>query len=266
MDDEQLRKLLQRLGLSWRGYRKVRKGVKKRIRRHISHLGCPNLDAYLLELEKSEALRLQCERLLTVSISRFFRDRRLWEILEADILPEHIKKNPDKIKVWSAGCASGEEVYSLRILWDRFAGSGFGAPALEITATDLNPSYLERAAAGIYPPSSLREVHDQLRSLYFRKVGEGMFYAVKASIKGGITWKVHHLLTDPPESQFHLIFLRNSLLTYYDIEIRRSALGKVITCLSSGGFLFIGSHEKLPYDMPDLLPHASLSYVFKKTG
>jgi len=92
MDDKQFRQLLNWFGLSWDGYRKVRKGVKKRIRRHMQQLGCQNMEAYFLSLDKSEELRLQSERLMTVSISRFFRDRHLWKTLENRILRSIIEK------------------------------------------------------------------------------------------------------------------------------------------------------------------------------
>ncbi len=119
MNDQHFHQLLQHLGLSWRGYRKVRKGVKKRICRHMYQLGCRDVSTYLLKLDKNEDARLQCEQNMAVSISRFFRDRKLWETLEKEILPELIEKHREKIAVWSAGCACGEEVYSLKILWGR---------------------------------------------------------------------------------------------------------------------------------------------------
>ena len=107
MDDDQFRKLLEYLDYSWSGYRKVRKGVKKRICRHMQQLGCRNTPDYLHVLDQQENRRQECELLMTVSISRFFRDRRLWQMLEHQWLPAMIAKNPSKMKVWSAGCAAG---------------------------------------------------------------------------------------------------------------------------------------------------------------
>ncbi|MBW2737379.1 MAG: hypothetical protein JRE64_00740 [Deltaproteobacteria bacterium] len=117
MDDNQFRKLLERQNLSWAGYRKVRKGVKKRIRRHMRkgvkkrirrhmrELGCRDIEAYLSELEKNSEDRKQCELLMTVSISRFFRDCKFRQTLQNELLPNLIKENKEKIKVWSVGCA-----------------------------------------------------------------------------------------------------------------------------------------------------------------
>jgi len=91
MDDKEFHQLLEFLGLSRQGYRKVRKGVKKRVGRHMQQLDCRNMREYLDQLEQSEDVRNQCARLMSVSISRFFRDKRLWQVLESRILPELIE-------------------------------------------------------------------------------------------------------------------------------------------------------------------------------
>lgn len=266
MDDKQFRQILQYFGLSWEGYRKVRKGIKKRIRRHMHLLGCHDISAYLLEMDRSSNLRHECELLMTVSISRFFRDRKLWEVLEAEILPGLIEKRAKKIPVWSAGCASGEEVYTLKILWDGLKASHSRLPKLEITATDMNPAYLERAMAGVYTSSSLREVPESFRSVYFTAQAGTKLYTIRNSMKTGVLWQLGHLLSDQPDSQFDLIFLRNNLLTYYLDEFKKPVLGKVISHLLKGGFLIIGSHEELPPNGLGLFPIGSLSYVLKKKG
>ena len=148
MDDQQFSQLLDYFGLSWRGYRKVRKGVKKRISRHMSDLGCQNMAVYLNELATNENARQICERLMTVSISRFFRDRKLWEILQNEIIPQLFETPQEKINVWVAGCASGEEVYSLKIILEELRRNYTHLPNMEIIATDLNPQYLNRAKVG----------------------------------------------------------------------------------------------------------------------
>jgi chemotaxis protein methyltransferase CheR len=201
---------------------------------------------------------------MTVSISRFFRDRKLWEILQEEILPQLVASHRGKIKVWSAGCACGEEVYSLKIIGEVLTASIKGMPVLEITGTDINPIYLERAKAGIYPASSLKELPKGLRSVYLCLQPAKKSYFVKPSLKKGIIWKLHHVLADPPGSSFELIFLRNNVLTYYQDALKRYSLRKVINCLALDGFLIIGSHEKLPFESLDLVPLISLPYVFKK--
>ncbi len=199
MDDPQFRELLQGLGLSWKGYRKVRGGVKKRVGRHMRQLDCRNVLEYLLALDKNDEEKRQCELMMTVSISRFFRDRKLWEALEKEILPQLIEENKEKVSAWAAGCACGEEVYSLKILWDRLGLTIIHQPPLEITATDMNPDCLNRARSAAYPSSSLKELPLQLRSLYFQEDSDRDLYEAKACLK-----KWHFV----EKSQFRIISSR----------------------------------------------------------
>ena len=148
MDDNQFRQLLDEFNFSWAGYRKVRKGVKKRISRHMQELNCPNMRVYLDLVNKSVALRQECEKRMTVSISRFFRDRQLWHDLEAEILPGLIKSEKTILRVWSAGCARGEEVYSFKILWERMQEKYVLLPEIKFAATDMHPDYIPRPGPG----------------------------------------------------------------------------------------------------------------------
>lgn len=265
MDDHQFRRLLDRFGLSWKGYRRVRKGVKKRIHRQMQEVECGSFEAFLHAIGEDPVLKARCELLLTVSISRFFRDKALWHALECSILFNLLRRSKENVRAWSAGCACGEEVYSLRILWEEFRKNWDGPlPRLEILATDMNPLYLDRAKAGIYPRSSLKEIPGELRSAYMVQKNGGRCYEVKPSLKSEVLWEEHNLLGDSPGPVFDLIFLRNNLLTYYRNEIARPAFLKLVKSLAVGGYLFIGSHEKLPMDLPGLAPLKGFSYIFQK--
>jgi chemotaxis protein methyltransferase CheR len=264
MDDQQFRRILDFLGLSWNGYRKVRKGVKRRISRHMLKIGFRGVHELLLAMETEGEFRKQVENLMTVSVSRFFRDRGLWQALEKHILPEIIVKNYEKVKVWSAGCACGEEAYSFKILWETMKGDFERLPDLELWATDMNPLFLDKAQTGVYPASSLKELPAQIRSRYFRPVKENHF-AVTDSLKEGILWKVHDFLSDdPPQMGFQIIFLRNNLLTYYREELREPAFVRILDSLTPGGFLAIGSHEKLPAEYPELRSFPYHPNIFQK--
>jgi chemotaxis methyl-accepting protein methylase len=215
MDDDQFRQLLDWFDFSWSGYRKVRKGVKKRISRHMQELKCPNVNAYLDLLNKSAELRQECEKRMAVSISRFFRDRQLWHDLEANVLPRMIEKEKKALRVWSAGCARGEEVYSFKIVWERLNKAYEQLPEIAITATDMHPDYLDKARAGVYAKSSMKEVPQKVRERYFNIRKGGNLFELKAAFKKGIEWKVQDIFSDPPGPAFDIIFLRNNLLTYY---------------------------------------------------
>ncbi len=264
MDDHQFSQLLDRFNLSWEGYRKVRKGVKKRVVRHMQRLGCRNLEEYFYILNNnSEALR-EVELLITVSISRFFRDRQLWLVLEEEIVSEVIKRNSEKINIWSAGCAQGQEVYSFKILWNRLKNKSDGLPQLQLWATDVNPDYLNKAMEGAYRESNLKGIPEEIKNASFRTSKDKSLYFIAEHLKKDIKWETYDLVKQPPsEEQFQIIFLRNNLLTYYRQEIKEPAFLKVISSLDKSGFLIIGTHEKLPVQNHPLLQFKEHKYIFQ---
>ena len=264
MDDRQFRQLLDYFQYSWAGYRKVRKGVKKRISRHMQQLRCPNIESYLDLIERNDEKRRECEQRMTVSISRFLRDRKLWLDLEQEILPSLLEAEKERLKVWSAGCARGEEVYSFMIVWDRLKARLKNLPKLELIATDVHPDYIEKAKAGIYTKSSLKEIPEAMRDVYFDRKKGGNRYDVKPLLKKNITWQIQNLFTDPPGCGFHIILLRNNLLTYYRSHLLKAPFTKILKSLKSGGWLITGSHEKLPEKTPGLIRTRSTPWAYRK--
>jgi len=261
MDDQQFRQLLDHYGYSWEGYRRVRKGVKKRISRHMQELECRSLEEYLNCLDGDWGLQRQLISMMSVSVSRFFRDRALWKIMEEHIVTEIAKEHREKVRFLSVGCACGEEVYSFRIVWDIVHARLGCTPELEVLATDINPSYLDRAQNGIYSLSSLKEVPRELRDKFFTYFSEDGVYRIAPSIKEGVTWKVHDVMKEPFEGDFQIIL---GILTYYSIELKRSAFRRVVDSLAHGGYLIIGSHERLPIESRELICFGGQSYIFKK--
>lgn len=267
MDDTAFRQLLQFFSLSWRGYRRVRKGVKKRMARHIAACGCSSLEDYTQFLSTNPRAMQKARELLTVSISRFFRDLRLWEVLEDSILPGFMETRgageQGAVRAWSAGCACGEEAYSLKILWHQVAEKFPGTPSLEIWATDTNPEVLERARRAVYPRSSLKNVPESLLEKAFLPAGDGL--ALREAFKEGIHWHRHDFLSDPPPRRdFDLIFVRNNLLTYYETPLRTPAFLRLLDALRPRGFLVVGQNEFLPAGTVELQPCRRYPWLFQK--
>ena len=256
MDDQEFRQILEHFGYSWKGYRKVRKGVKKRLTRHMRDLHCESLQSYLEAIQKNAEVRNECEQRMTVSISHFFRDRKVWEDLEHMILPSI---DAPIVRVWCAGCARGEEVYSFQMTWNRSEQNR----KLEVIATDLNPLYLEQAKSGIYKKSSIKELPEEMLEHYFDQIDEKRI-RVKSFLQENISWKEHDLFQTPPDQDFHLIFLRNNLFTYYEEDSQKKALEKIVASLSDGGYLIIGAHEKIPEGMNHLKIYEGNPCIYKK--
>jgi chemotaxis protein methyltransferase CheR len=264
MDDKSFRRLLDRLGLSWQGYAKVRTGVKKRIHRHMRELGLPTLDDYLQAMIDPEILK-HVERLMSVSISRFFRDRSLWRILAEEILPEIIARQGKNIDVWSAGCALGQEACSLAITWEILKMKRSGLPDLRILATDINPDYAGKARSGVYRRSSLKGMPDGIESIYFHACEDRENYCAADCLKKYIVWEVHDLMKErPPAGVFQIIFLRNSLFTYHRSERVSAVFLNILDSLDDAGFFIIGSRERLPFPIPGLSSFKGSAYIFQK--
>jgi len=232
----------------------------------MKSIECSNMASFLAELDKNDDIRHQCELLMTVSISRFFRDREFWQGFKENILPEIMDVDREKIKFWSAGCACGEEVYSFKIIWNLLSNRYLHVPDLEVLATDINPVTLDRARSGIYPPSSLKEVTKEIQTRYFKQKGSKKLFEVKASLKKGIIWTNHHLLSGSPGSDFDIIFLRNNVLTYYEGQLRKRAFSNFLESLAPCGILVLGSHETIPFETTDLIGVEPYPFVFKKCG
>jgi chemotaxis protein methyltransferase CheR len=267
MDDSSLIRLLEYFNLSWSGYRKVRKGVKKRIARHMQALNLSFMDDYLELIDKDENVRKICFWYLSVSISRFYRDRNLWDGLGWKILPALLCtfSNAPKFKVWSCGCARGEEAYSFLMLWESLKNSQYQMPDLEIIATDMNPEYLKMAMEGTYESRSLKELPKLFIEKYFTKIPAKNKYQFHSHLKDMVILKQHNFMEEPPPSEeFHLIFARNNLLTYYNFPEKAVAFLKIINTLETGGAIIIGSHEKVPDNIFSLKRHTRLPWLYFK--
>jgi chemotaxis protein methyltransferase CheR len=277
MDDQQFEKLLNHFNLSWKGYRKVRKGVKKRISRHMQELGCRRFNHYMQIISSDQEVEIACKRHLAVSISRFFRDRELWEVLRDKTLPKLIatvrnEENKGPFKVWSCGCARGEEAYSFRILWKEFKqeresckNENRQLPEPELWATDINSTYLEMAMEGAYEYRSLKELPSNLVEKYFRKVSGKNRYVIEPDLKGSITFRKHDIIEEPPPSEnFSIVFLRNNLLTYYRSAEKENALTRIVASMKTGASMIVGSHENLPDGFNIMVPSPHSAGIYYK--
>jgi chemotaxis protein methyltransferase CheR len=231
----------------------------------MQELECHTIHDYLAILDTNPVIKNDAEQLLTVSISRFFRDRHLWKTLEESIIPHVISKYGESVQVWSAGCALGQEAYSVTILW-LILGDKLGhLSQIHVWATDINPDYLNKAREGMYARSALKEMPETIIEKYLCPSEDKTTYTIIDKAQQGIQWEIYNFIKEPPPArEFQIIFLRNNLLTYYRQEIKEPAFRKVLKSLTHGGFLIIGSHEKLPFETSELVPIEGSSYIFRK--
>ena len=226
----------------------------------MTELGCTTVEAYIQALKERPELKAVCEQCLLVTISRFWRDRRLWEFLQQHLLSEIVSSFGAPIRAWSAGCASGEEPYSLAMVW----AERFDTTILSVLATDTQAICLDRASNGIYASGSLKELPENYRATFFVPHRGKRQWRILTSKLPPIEWRQHHLFDSPPGS-FHLIFLRNSLLTYHQGQRLEAALASILSALKPKGWLVVGSHETIPPIFSNLVRNPSCPWIYQLT-
>jgi chemotaxis protein methyltransferase CheR len=251
MRDEQCIEFLQwalpRLGLRWPGFRKVRSQVCRRIDRRRRELGLFDLDTYRAYIEATPQEWQELDRLCVVTISRFYRDRRVFDFLAATVLPvlaATAAQTRRAVAAWSAGCASGEEPYSLALTWSFAVGPRFPTVGMEILATDVDEKVLDRARHARYPASSLRDLPEPWRRRAF--VRRGDVFHLRPAYTRMVTVGPHDLRDPAPNGPFDLVLCRNVAFTYFSSELQKETTARLEFCLREGGALVIGSHETLP--------------------
>jgi chemotaxis protein methyltransferase CheR len=234
---------LPRLRLRWAGYRKVRGQVCKRLARRLRELELADLAAYEAFLSQHPEEWKQLDGLCRITISRFYRDRGVFDFLGDAVLPELARAAGDReVRCWSAGCASGEEPYTLALVW-RFAGVRPGA-SISVIATDSDEHLLARASAGIYDASSLKDLPAGWRRESFEPVG-GEFRLLD-SAREPVRITRCDVREELPEGRFDLILCRNLVFTYFEDALQREVLSRMTDRMLKGGALVIGVHENLP--------------------
>lgn len=237
--------------MRWEGFRKVRRQVCKRIERRRQALGLPDLAAYQKYLEHQSEEWAVFDTLCRVTISRFYRDRQTFVSLERQVLPaladSAVADGSETLDIWSAGCASGEEPYTLALLWELGAlARGFPQLRVKILATDADPAMIERAREGCYGTSSLKELPESWRRRAFVE-RDGMC-CLRREYKRPVSVLAHDVRDDPPGGPFHLLLCRNLVFTYFELELQRELCRRFATCLRPGGALVVGAHEAIPED------------------
>lgn len=258
---------LPQLRLRWEGFRKVRKQVCKRLQHRIQVLELSDFSTYKNYLtdhvEEWEILDALCY----ITISRFYRDRGVFDTLRSEILPllaRQVRKNGEQeLRCWSAGSCSGEEAYTLQILWQLGVKlSNNSSLPLRIIATDIDQHLLERAQKGYYPASSLRELPENFIQKAFEHSGKD--YIIQGLFTRNIEFIQQDIRTQVPFGMFHLIFCRNLVFTYFEKTLQIEILKRILDKLLPGGFLIIGSHESLPRELQDMVPYDKNQGIYQK--
>jgi two-component system CheB/CheR fusion protein len=176
-----------------------------------------------------------------ISVTSFFRDPEAFKIIEETVIPEIIKKNHTEVlKIWVAGCATGEEAYSLAMLIKEHLNKHPKNIEIKIFASDISKAALDTASKGIYPESIIKTVSKERLQQFFTREGTG--YKVKHDIRKMLIFAQHDLTKNPPYCNIDLISCRN-LLIYLNVALQQKVFAMLHFGLKQGGYLFLGPSE-----------------------
>ena len=259
---------LPKLSLVWPGYRKVRRQVYKRIQRRLETLGLSNLSDYQSYLETHPEEWTVLDSSCWISISRFYRDKAVFEFLEQEMLPtlarQALTQGEHVLRCWSIGCASGEEPYSLSLLWKLKLQARFPTVQLVILATDIDEQAVARAQRGCYQASSFRDLPEGWLAQGFDHRAEEFW--IKPEFQELVTFLVQDVRQAMPEDRFHLILCRYMAFTYFDAPLQSDTLRRLTERLQVGGALVVGKDENLPEGEFGLIPWSEREGVYRRTN
>ena len=216
------------------------------LRQRLDETGYAHAGAYLARMSTPEEMRILAER-LAVSETYFFRNRDHFRVLGDVILSNfmRLRANTRNLQILSAGCATGDEAYSIAILLHQTIPD-IARWNIKIRAFDIKPSMIERAKRGRYSAWALRDTNEEIKGRYFRP--EGRDFVLDESIRGMVSFQELNLADDDPSFRqaavFDVVFLRNVIM-YFTPEVARAVVSRIGKAMASGGYLFLGHAETL---------------------
>ena len=222
--------------------------IMRRIERRMAVNNFDNLKDYIDFLnDKSDEAGALFKEIL-IGVTSFFRDPEAFETLREQVIPKIFKdRNPDDpVRVWLAGCATGEEAYSIAILLREFVRESRLEAKIQIFATDVDGKAIEHCRSGVYPDSISTDVNPERLRMFFR--GTDSSYQVVKPLREMIVFAQHNLIKDPPFSKLDLLVCRN-LLIYLNPEIQKKLIPLFFQTIKHDGYLFLGTSETVGGNM-----------------
>ena len=252
---------LPQLGLQWSGFRKVQRQVCKRLKRRITELQLDNFAAYRARLAVDAAEWMLSHHDFTI----LPRQGALRNIAPT-VLPEiavRAKREQRDARIWSAGCASGEEPYSLKILCDLEIADLFPQVSVSIIATDIDNTMLARAREGCFKATSLHDLPPHLVGQAFDHVGS--LFCIRPRHRKAIDFRYQDLRLETPTAVFDLILCRYVAFTYFVPPLQNRILTQILDRLSPDGYVVVGAHERIAAVETPLLRLDDSLQIFRKS-
>ncbi|MGY6025246.1 CheR family methyltransferase [Streptomyces spinosirectus] len=247
--DEELEELLRFLrdarGFDFTGYK--RSSLGRRIRKRMADAQVGSYRDYRDRLETNADEFDALFNTILINVTSIFRDPDAWTFLQREVLPELLAQSgtEDEIRVWSAGCSSGEEAYSLAMMFAEALGVEETLERVKIYGTDIDDEALRDARTGLYSAKALEPLGPELRDKYFEQ--NGARFGFRSDLRRKVIFGRHDITRDAPISRLDLLVCRNTLM-YFNVEAQTQIIDRFHFALREGGFLFLGKAEMLLND------------------
>ncbi|MBD2771838.1 CheR family methyltransferase [Iningainema tapete] len=232
----------QRRGFDFSGYKRT--SLTRRICKRMQSVGRENYNDYLDYLEVHPDEFVELFNTILINVTAFFREPQAWEYIANEIIPQIIasRQISKSIRVWTAGCASGAETYTIAMLLAEALGMKQYSARVKVFATDVDVEALNYSRLAGYSPKEVQGIPQNLLDKYFERVNGR--YSVQKELRRCVIFGRHDLVQDAPISKIDLLVCRNTLM-YFNTETQAKILDKFYFALNESGFLFLGKAEML---------------------
>ncbi len=235
--------------------------VMRRVEKRMKALQLQKSEEYLKYLKKHEEEVRLLGKDIFINVTDFFRDIHVFQKIKRIILPNIFSQNKDTVKVWVAGCSTGEEAYSMAILIEEFCAAHDYPQKVKIIATDIKEEAIDKARLGLYSIKDLMGVNKLRLEKFFDR--EGDKYRIKKQIRNKVVFAIHDITSDPPFARVDILTCRN-LLIYLDKNSQQKVLENLVFALNIGGFLVLGKSETAVDISYDLKSVNNVSKIYKR--
>jgi chemotaxis protein methyltransferase CheR len=225
--------------------------ITRRLSTRMKTLGAPSYRKYSAMLDSSPGEYEKVVDAFTINVSEFFRDKDAYKAIKEKVLPALIadKKSTGRrgLRIWSAGCACGEEVYSISMLLNDLLGDEYGHFTLRLYATDIDEACMQRARDGFYDPASLKNVDKKYLSRFTHTTPDGRI-AINDDIKRNVTFRRFDLIDGGSFGAYFDVILCRNVMIYFSESQKSKLINSYFNSLNAGGYLIIGKTETLTGD------------------
>jgi two-component system, chemotaxis family, CheB/CheR fusion protein len=265
--DPQFERLLEFVrdarSFDYTGYR--RPTLMRRFQKRMQAVGAASWEDYQAYLAEHPEEYAELFNTILINVTGFFRDKETWDAVAADVIPRLLEEKgyDAPVRVWSAGCASGEEPYTVAMLLAEALGEEGFRRRVKIYATDVDEEALAEARDASFTPKQLEKVTPELRERYFTQTSHG--YVFRNDLRRAVIFGRNDLHRDPPISRVDLLVSRNTLM-YFGPDLQQRILANFYFALTHGGFLVVGKAEALQSGRGFFVPYDLKRRIFLKDG